>query len=137
MPRRVTFEPVFEERTQRWIVSIPPAQSPDSKRQRLYFPDKAKAAAKARELRRNFHAGPGVVQRASTQLVLDATHFDKVFQGLGFSGLGAGVVFDQREVDFAVGQVARQVVTCLAGFGFPETEDFFVEFGGFFEVFDL
>src|SRR6185436_13606128 len=53
---------------------------------------------------------------------------------LRFRRLGAGVVLDQREVDRAVAQVARQVIARLARLDFAEAEYLLVELGGFFEI---
>src|SRR5262249_34688157 len=52
-------------------------------------------------------------------------------------GLGVGVVLDQREVDPAVGEMARSVVTHPFGVDFDESEHLLVELGGLLQVLDL
>jgi hypothetical protein len=60
-----------------------------------------------------------------------------VARGLRFLRLRAGVVLHQREVDHAVGHVAREVVAGLAGLGIAEAEDLLVEVAGALHVVDL
>ena len=47
------------------------------------------------------------------------------------------VVLDQRQIDGAVGQMARGVVSHLAGFHLDEAKTLFVKFRGFFQIVDL
>src|SRR5512134_923777 len=58
-------------------------------------------------------------------------------RGERFCGSRALVVLHQREVELAVGHVARDVVARLARFYFLETENLLVERGCLLEVFDL
>src|SRR5207244_11765085 len=44
--------------------------------------------------------------------------------------LGAGVVLDQRHIEYAVAQMARRVVAHLLGVHLHEAEDLLVELGG-------
>src|SRR5215470_14266816 len=66
--------------------------------------------------------------------VVDARAFAR---GLRLGGPRAGVVPDEREVDRAVGQVARGVIADLFGLHLGEAEHLAVELGGALEVVDL
>src|SRR5207249_3471724 len=58
-------------------------------------------------------------------------------RGPRLGGFGAGVVLHDREVDRAVGEMARGMVAHLLRLGFLESEDLLVELGGALEVVDL
>ena len=57
--------------------------------------------------------------------------------GLRFRRFGPGVVLDERDVEHAVGEVARGVVAHFLRVHFLEAEHLLVELGGALEVVDL
>lgn len=92
MGRIANLEPTKDTLKKRWCLSIPATLSSTGKRRREYFMSKAKAEARAKELKLLNRQKEGFSHLATPKLMEDAVECDQLAQMYGYAGLREAMV---------------------------------------------